>query len=231
MYYDQSLISDLRHRLILYPLFGAVAAVLTTVAFSLLVTTGSHSWSVDLIKAMKFPFVTAAIASSLTLAEFIYKGNTPYVLHRLALSLVIAFAAAYIPAIPVRYLFLAPTGTWASSISADFSINLSIWVMRSISWGIVFISVGIGSYFTIKDHPGFLSCLLAGFSGGALGGLLFDPLILGQFGSVLSESTVAQGLSMGMSGCLAGFFLASLISVKDRPAAMDSEDRQRPCSS
>jgi hypothetical protein len=88
----------------------------------------------------------------------------------------VAFAAAFLALIPIQVVFdrfLNPVGSWtAMREGALFPIMLG----RSISWGVLTATMGLGVYAGTGSPVLMTAASVGGLVGGLMAGLLFEPL-------------------------------------------------------
>jgi hypothetical protein len=89
--------------------------------------------------------------------------------------------------------------------------NPAIWVLRSLGWGIVCSSIGLGAFIILDNRPSLTAMLSSGFAAGILAGLWFDPMRCGMLGQTLKDPMVGPWVCLGLSGALAGFFAGAIM--------------------
>jgi hypothetical protein len=200
----------LKHRLVLYPLLGAFFTGVAAFVTPLLIMfwgQGDPGFRTNMIR---FPMAPGCAAAGIITAEGLLRGDLGSQIHRVLAGAGLAFSTAFLPAIPARAALLLFASPWALTSGSGWEFNILLWSLRSLSWGMVWICAGIGASFPWRSGPALFPSACAGFTAGALGGLLFDPLSCGLFGHAAALPLVASSISLGICGGLGGFFLAAL---------------------
>ena len=98
-------------------------------------------------------------------------------------------------------------GPWSSQSVTGFPLMLLI-VGRSITWGIISLTVGLGQGTALRNKKLALNGLLGGMLGGLLGGMAFEP-ILKVFANtdLADQATISRAFGFAVIGVSAGFMI------------------------
>jgi len=98
-------------------------------------------------------------------------------------------------------------GMWSSNTVSGIPL-LVLMVGRSLTWGILGLTVGLGPGAAMRSKKLLLNGLLGGMLGGILGGLLFDPICqLFNNPEWMAQGIASRGVGFSVIGLSAGFMI------------------------
>ena len=98
-------------------------------------------------------------------------------------------------------------GLWTSDSVTGVSLLILI-VSRSLTWGILGLTVGLGQGAAMRSKKLFVNGLLGGMLGGLLGGIFFEPLIKAFANTDIGgQAMISRMIGFSIIGASAGFMI------------------------
>jgi len=223
-----------------HALVGAAGAAAGWAALELFFVEGGCSGRVGLANAFFFPVVMGAISAALSAVDSGSGGRFSDRLTRALAAFGPAFAVAYMLLGPCHILFMGLNPS-ARSL-ADFrhlAGAVSAVGARSLAWGLMGFSVGVGVWAARGGKARALGALLGALAGGVVAGMIFDPVqellrtmsIEAPWASRIAGFVLVGGLAGFMTGLAAAIVSSGRMVVLCGPLSgrvflLDS----RPCS-
>ena len=101
----------------------------------------------------------------------------------------------------------AADGLWSSDTLTGMPLLILV-IGRSLTWGILGVSVGLGQGVALRSKKLFLNGLVGGMLGGLLGGIFFDPISQLFAGVEMSgQAIISRAFGFSVIGLSAGFMI------------------------
>jgi len=162
-----------------------------------------------------FAVVGACIAGCIAAADALVSRNLSRGLLCAVSGVGIAAVGGMIALIPAGVVF-GITSILVDQLTEDLWITATLsgapfmilMVGRSITWGVIGISVGLGQGIALRSHQLIVNGLLGGFLGGLVGGALFDPVdkLFGMIGFT-GQAVASRGVGFVVIGISAGLMI------------------------
>lgn len=118
-------------------------------------------------------------------------------------------------------LNMAAMGQEGDSVSGLSALGFTIQVCgRSLAWAMIGVAMGLGQGIALRSWRLTVYGLIGGVAGGALGGLLFDPIDLVLLGGDHVSAGLSRGVGFGVIGATVGGMIG-LVELLSRDAWLE----------
>jgi len=162
-----------------------------------------------------FAMVGACVAGCTAAADGLVSRNLRRGLTSGVCGVGIAAAGGLIGLVPGGIVFALTTtlvtataeGLWTSDTLSGLPMLILV-VGRSLTWGILGLTVGLGQGVALRSKSLFVNGLLGGLLGGLIGGTLFDPIARLLANTDLSgQAVISRGFGFTVIGLSAGLMI------------------------
>jgi hypothetical protein len=175
----------------------------------------SLSVSGFLIDFFAFAIIGACIAGCIAAADGLVSRNLSRGVLSCVCGIGIALVGGLIGNIPGGMVFRVATslvsmtaeGMWTSGSLSGLPMMIMV-IGRSLTWGILGLTVGLGQGVALRSKKLFLNGLLGGMLGGLIGGMFFDPICkLFENTDLSGQAVISRGFGFSVIGLSAGLMI------------------------